>query len=196
LAQDPVPPWADPAWRRTPSSTPADDGRRDVTPTVPFRRGKDDDSDPAARFHDTAPLAQRGRGVRHGHQTKPTRHRIEGPVGEFGFLAVHGAGLDLPEPAFEGDLARKLDDPFRDVGRQHAAAGAHPFGGTDRRFTGPGGDVQMRCPGWIRARSSIWRVTSPYQRSSVACQRRQAAPSLFHCSRCAFLYLAAANGGR
>jgi hypothetical protein len=79
--------------------------------------------------------------VRHIHQTKPTQHRIKGSVREIKFLAVHGAGLNLFESTFTGDLERKLNDPFRDVGRQHVTARANSFGGTDSRFTCAGGDV-------------------------------------------------------
>ena len=109
-----------------------------------FRSGveKTIDGDPTARSQGTAPLAQRRHGVRHVHQTKPTQHRIKGSVGEIQLLAVHGAGLNLLEPTFTRDLERKLNDPFRDVGRQHVTAGANSFGGTDSRFTCAGGDVQ------------------------------------------------------
>jgi hypothetical protein len=120
---------------------PADDGHWHSTPTVSIGRGKDNDGNPTARSQSTAPLAQRCHGVRHIHQTKPTQHRIKGSVREIKSFAVHGAGLDLFEPTFTRDLERKLNDPFRDVGRQDVTAGTNSFGGTDSRFTCAGGDV-------------------------------------------------------
>jgi len=125
---------------------PADDGSRYGPPTVSLGRGEDGDGDPAARSQGTTPLAQRRHGVRHVHQAQPTQHRIERGVGEIQLLAVHRAGLDLPEPAFTGDLACQLDDAFRDVGRQHVAARTDPFGGTDGRLARAGGDVEDALP--------------------------------------------------
>jgi hypothetical protein len=121
---------------------PADDGSWDSTPTVSIGCGKDNDRGPTARSQDTAPLAQRGHGVRHIHQAKPTEHRIKGSVGKIQSLAVHGAGLDLLQPPFTGDLERELDDAFRNIGRQHVTAGTNSFGGADGRFTCAGGNVQ------------------------------------------------------
>ena len=49
---------------------------------------------------------------------------------------------NLFESTFTGDLERKLNDAFRDVGREHVTARANSFGGTDSRLTCAGGDVQ------------------------------------------------------
>ena len=97
---------------------------------------------PGRLFERAAPLAQRRHRVGHVHQAEPAQHGIEGRVRHIQFLAIHGAGLDLGEPPFAGDLARKFDDAFRDVGRQHVTCGTDPFGGTDSRLTRAGGDVQ------------------------------------------------------
>ena len=112
----------------------------------PIGRGIHNDSDPTSRSQSTAPLAQRGHGMGHVHQTKPAQHRIKGSVREIQFLAVHGARIDLFESTFTGDLERQLDDPLGDVGRQHVTAGPDPFGGTDSRLTSAGGDVQDALP--------------------------------------------------
>ena len=128
-------------------SAPSNDGSRHGPPAVSIRRGKHNDGDPTARSQDTAPLAQRGRRVRHVHQAEPTQHCIEGSVRQIQCLAVHDARLDLLEPAFFGDLARKFDDAFGDVGRQHVTARANSFGGTDSRLTCAGGDVQDALTG-------------------------------------------------
>jgi hypothetical protein len=80
--------------------------------------------------------------VRHVHQTKPAQHRIKGSIREIEFLSVHGTGLNLFKSTFTGDLLRKVNYPFRDVGGQNVSARADTFGGTDRWFTGPGRDIQ------------------------------------------------------